>query len=1342
MWEKILFGKLEKIVFLCTLSQLTQQYIMNIVTKTTTPTKPIFTLLFIVFFSILGVGNASAANEDKPYVVKKYNAANNYYDLVFYYNNGYNSVSNGEVIFIIDDNPIWINEGDKINSVTIHNSFTSYTPTSCANWFQGVAKFNGLSYLNTSECKSMEGMFMNCTANYITGIEELKTDAVTTMKDMFKGCSNLIALYFDNFNTEKVKDMSGMFSGCTNLSSIDADKLNSAIVTDMSSMFEGCNNFSPFDILDLLDNPKFTTQEVTNMSNMFKDCATTSTFNKTLEFKYFTTDKVTNFSGMFEGCLLVDILDIHTFSSASAQNMSNMFKNCRNLKTIYVSSNWQPKNLIDDMYDGCDKLPTDDPLNIYGEIYVTLNGTTLTFHYDLNKLDYSTTYAPIAATSDPNDPIIPEWLSINPSVTKVVFLEEFKDARPTTCSCWFKGCTELTEIEGLNYLNLYNVDDISSMFQNCAKLKMIDLRSFKTDKVSYMYYMFSGCVSLKTILISDKWSTEGLGSKWWDEPTESQMHASSSEMFLNCTELIGDDGTCADPECVNSTTRDYKGNYQFQYAHANKGGYMTKDYVKVFNYLDEFEELNPRTHKKETIKQWKKYDNVNVNYEKGTITLPTITPPPFYWHGDKLYGWATIDNNNQPDTIKIQDESKEINLNEIGLTNGHYEFTPVFLHPYAEFKDGTLTFKFDTKKTHKDVEDDNNDNKNLIFDVIYYNGSGARDVEPYWMRRKNEITTVTFDESFNEYQLEEVVSTGDGTHYCGCEGWFTNFTALKKVDFTNFNASKVTTMNEMFAGCTSLETITLDINTESVIYMQNMFYGCVNLKTINFGKDFSTSNVTLMNGMFSGCLALENLDLSAFNTRHVTDMSNMFHYCASLKELDLSSFNTSAVTNMSSMFDMETKFTPTWNDVTMNYQPEVEVEINLETIYIGTYWNVENAIAHDLFKGCTKLIGGSNIPYNAKNTGINYANAKTGYLTKLPYTIKYIDAETGEELSDELSKKLPDEIIGEKSLTIKPLERDGYIFTGWTDGLNGNTGLDDKQPSYATDTITIDPSTDKYNRVYVANWKKLQIVVDLSSTDHLYYPIDTAEFCKNNESGLTLKFIADPDSPQPTHYTLTFNSDEIQDQQGDVLSPDANGEFTVFVDIPDFALSDDYLGSIVFDNNGVSLPSDAIEFILTTNIPHKDVILYLYRNVIFVNNHSERYNDASYQWFKNGDPVGIQRQFYTEPVLSGSYSARINIAGQRPIYTCPLVDNTVKVATSAVKVFPNPVLAGMEFTVEIMDYTPGVEYKILIFSNNGSLVQTFTTTEATSSLSLPSGIYNIALTANGEKCGAFKIVVE
>lgn len=1290
---------------------------MNIVTKTTTPTKSIFTLLFIVFFSLLGVGNASAANEDKPYVVKKYNAANNYYDLVFYYNDEYNSVSNGEVIFIIDDNPTWINDGDKINSVYITNTFKSYKPKNCARWFKGVADIDGLYNLNTSECTSMEEMFLNCTASYID-ISYFNTDKVTTMKNMFKGCSNIDYMSFSGLNTSNVTDMSGMFSGCTNLYDLYATNLNTAKVTDMSGMFEGCSSVHPGHIVDLLKSDKFTTQNVTNMSNMFKGCSSSSTFTKSLTLDYFTTDKVTDFSGMFEDCTFIDILDIHTFSSASAQDMSNMFKNCRNLKTIYVSSNWKPENLPENqqnMYAGCDKLPTDNPLNIYGEIYVTLNGTTLTFHYDSNKPAGS--YAP----NDADYYSKPEWYSNNPSVTKVEFLPEFQYAKPVSCAYWFQGCSELTEIEGINYLNVSDVVNLSYMFDGCKNLKIIDLRSFKTDQVQFMDYMFSGCESLTTILISDKWSTNGLGTTEPAPNEDWKRNKYSLLMFFKCYNLIGNDGTIADGKSVSKDDEyaiDYKGRYPFQYAHAGEGGYLTKDNFKVFNDTTKVKVYNPRTYSYELLNKWETYEGFTVT--GNTITLPDAPPSDVIRHGDKFYCWTI---NNREITGNTTTYSEE------DLSQGFIEVKAVYLHPYAEFDNatGTLTFKYDTKISHKKVEEDKN--KHLIFDVIYYNGSGAVG-NPGWVAfRKNEITTVTFDKSFKDYHLEEFVSSGDGTHYCGCNGWFKNCDKLTNVDFTYFDASQVTRMDYMFENCTSLTSVRLNINTKNVRNMEMMFYNCTSLTNVEFETPFSTENVQNMRAMFGQCTNLPSIDLKDFNTKKVSNFCGMFSECYALEELDLSSFETSDDSNISQI------------DITSMFS-SLFATSNLERIIVSDKWKTDKLTntTDVVFGGYLyNLVGGSGKKWNKNEVGIANANAKTGYLTKLPYTIEYKDAETDELLSEAITANLPSEIKGEKRITIKPPSRKGYVFKGWTDGLNGNTGLSATDPTDPEKDIEIEP-TAKYNHVYVAHWEKLTIDVNLQSSDQLYYPIDSAAFCNNNESGLTLKFIADPDSPQPAHYTLTFNSDEIK-QQGDVW-PDANGEFTVFVDIPDYTLSDDYIGKIVFaDDDEVSF-SDPIEFTLTTNIPHKDVILYLYSNVIFVSNQSGRYNDASYQWFKDGNPVGEKRQYFTEPVISGSYGARINIAGQKPIYTCALVDNTVKVASSVVKVFPNPALAGKEFTVEIMNYTPGVEYKILVFSNNGAQVRSIATTEATTTLSLPRGIYNIALTANGNKCGAFKIIVE
>lgn len=75
-----------------------------------------------------------------------------------------------------------------------------------------------------------------------------------------------------------------------------------------------------------------------------------------------------------------------------------------------------------------------------------------------------------------------------------------------------------------------------------------------------------------------------------------------------------------------------------------------------------------------------------------------------------------------------------------------------------------------------------------------------------------------------------------------------------------------------------------------------------NVELIDFGTGFNTENVTTMSNMFAGCTNLSNLDISGFNTSNVTNMSYMFTFCQSLESLDLSNFNLQSVTTMTGMF--------------------------------------------------------------------------------------------------------------------------------------------------------------------------------------------------------------------------------------------------------------------------------------------------------------------------------------------------------------------------------------------------------------------------------------------------------
>ena len=116
----------------------------------------------------------------------------------------------------------------------------------------------------------------------------------------------------------------------------------------------------------------------------------------------------------------------------------------------------------------------------------------------------------------------------------------------------------------------------------------------------------------------------------------------------------------------------------------------------------------------------------------------------------------------------------------------------------------------------------------------------------------------------------------------------------KLVYAPNIDTSNVNKMQDMFNGCTGLQTVPL-YDTSNVTDMLRMFNDCKSLKYVPL---FNTSNVTNMENLFSNCSNLTSVP--AFDTSKVPNMYSMFSYCNSLKTVPL--FNTSNVTNMDYLF--------------------------------------------------------------------------------------------------------------------------------------------------------------------------------------------------------------------------------------------------------------------------------------------------------------------------------------------------------------------------------------------------------------------------------------------------------
>ena len=317
------------------------------------------------------------------------------------------------------------------------------------------------------------------------------------------------------------------------------------------------------------------TSEVTNMNWMFMRCAKLTN----LDVSYFNTSKVTSVTRMFYGCSNLRTIYVgNGWSTAAVATSNNMFSNCTSL--VGGQGTTYDENHVDKTYAHIDGGPSNPGyFTEWKEAYAcyTPSNTTLTFYYDTQRSSRTGTTYDLNTGENYTG-----WDTdgTKSNVTKVVFDPSFTGARPTTTYDWFYGMTNLQSITGLSYLNTSEVTNMAymfmwctsltsldvsrfntskvtsmrSMFKYCTGLTSLDLGSFNTSKVNSMYNMFYNSYNLRTIYAGSGWSTAAV--------------TSSTDMFLNCSSLVGGQGTTYDANHIDKA-----------YAHIDGGpsnpGYFT-----------------------------------------------------------------------------------------------------------------------------------------------------------------------------------------------------------------------------------------------------------------------------------------------------------------------------------------------------------------------------------------------------------------------------------------------------------------------------------------------------------------------------------------------------------------------------------------------------------------------------------------------------------------------------------------------------------------------------------------------------------------------------------------------
>ena len=446
------------------------------------------------------------------------------------------------------------------------SGFDTSKVTNMWGMFRGCSNLTSLdvSKFNTSKVTDMSGMFSNCSNLTSLDVSKFNTSKVKYMSDMFRNCRSLTSLAVSGFDTSKVTDMSDMFDNCTNLKSLQLSNKFKIPTSKATKMFTNTTNLTSIILVDseplasqftpvksqLTGKTIYVPSKVAETAyeeswsgdfsgdriqpilelvgdenvtikagETYTDAGyTVAGFDKTNSGDYTVYGYNVTTSGEVNttvvGTYKIEYILTRTYNNGTETVTEEVMRETRTVNVVdtksYMITEWNVSgdagleitlpvkgtglNIIVDWGDGTEETITQEyPTHTYakaGVYEIAVAGNCPEWGYMTDRI-----------VTDPNNEKYQAYLKCKTSLEYIIGLKQWGSISATRYS--FSNCKNLTYVSGGATADTFtNVTNMMYLFNNCTRLKTIDLSNFNTSNVKNMWGMFMNCTSVENLDVS------------------------------------------------------------------------------------------------------------------------------------------------------------------------------------------------------------------------------------------------------------------------------------------------------------------------------------------------------------------------------------------------------------------------------------------------------------------------------------------------------------------------------------------------------------------------------------------------------------------------------------------------------------------------------------------------------------------------------------------------------------------------------------------------------------------------------------------------------------------------